>query len=526
MKRVKKILHIGNIANNAYLNAKILNSETNIESDVLLLDYYHIMGCPEWEDADFMGDYGDDNSPDWSDVNLSGFKRPSWFVQGHREYALKYLLAKNEGKLFKSKLYKYLLKKSSESRKKNKATNSIFTNYYYLFSALKFVLFVMCNKDFCDFKKYFKEFSKIKLFILFVFLLPLTPILVLCRIYAKNIKHEYFIEFENRISELYESFKEIQPARACYFDKSYFTLYQKEIILWKKLLSYYDMVIGYGLDGIYPLLCGKKYIAFEHGTIRNLPFQNTTLGVITAITYIYANHVIITNADNLLAANKLKLEKYTFVPHPINEDPLIKIANKYENLHSKYDTDFIIFHPSRQHWEKDVRHPDWEKGNDIFIDGFAKFVKEINKSAKAILISWGHKTEDSKLLIELLGIQDNIIWLKPKSTYEMTRTILGCDLLADQFYLGAFGSTAPRAWLCSKPSMLYLNENMHEWCFNEMPMNIQASTPKEVFDGLRDVYSDVMSNKKEFNDLSKKWYERYHSNDVIREKLLKIIDSV
>ena len=46
-----RVLHIGNIANNAYLNARILN-EAGIPSDVLVYDYYHVMACPEWEEYD------------------------------------------------------------------------------------------------------------------------------------------------------------------------------------------------------------------------------------------------------------------------------------------------------------------------------------------------------------------------------------------------------------------------------------------------------------------------------------------
>jgi len=64
LERAPRVLHLGNIANNAYLNAKILRS-SGVEADVLCCDYYHIMGCPEWEDADLAGDHGSDDLPDW-----------------------------------------------------------------------------------------------------------------------------------------------------------------------------------------------------------------------------------------------------------------------------------------------------------------------------------------------------------------------------------------------------------------------------------------------------------------------------
>ena len=84
LKKKINILHVGNIANNAYLNSKFLR-EIGIKSDVLCYDYYHIMGCPEWEDAKIIGDHGNDFNPDWEKVDLNGFKRPNWFFQNSLE---------------------------------------------------------------------------------------------------------------------------------------------------------------------------------------------------------------------------------------------------------------------------------------------------------------------------------------------------------------------------------------------------------------------------------------------------------
>ena len=57
--RAPRVLHIGNIANNAYNNSKLL-IEAGVDNDVLCYDYYHTMGCPEWEDADFSDTVADD----------------------------------------------------------------------------------------------------------------------------------------------------------------------------------------------------------------------------------------------------------------------------------------------------------------------------------------------------------------------------------------------------------------------------------------------------------------------------------
>ena len=95
--RKMTILHVGNIANNAYNNAALLNS-LEIDSDVICYDYYHIMGCPEWEDAEFEGGLLDQNKPNWGSVSLDGYQRPNWFAQGRKQMCIDYLLAKRTGK--------------------------------------------------------------------------------------------------------------------------------------------------------------------------------------------------------------------------------------------------------------------------------------------------------------------------------------------------------------------------------------------------------------------------------------------
>lgn len=100
MGRPLRVLHIGNIANNAYNNARI-QRQLGIQADVLCYNYYHIMGCPEWEDGALQegsSALGQDHfKPDWWATSLKGWKRPRWFVQGPSALCIEYLRAKNAG---------------------------------------------------------------------------------------------------------------------------------------------------------------------------------------------------------------------------------------------------------------------------------------------------------------------------------------------------------------------------------------------------------------------------------------------
>lgn len=93
--RPLRVLHIGNIANNAYNNA-VIQRQYGIEAEVLSYNYYHIMSCPEWEDARFRG-HVDPNYPDWWSTNLKGWRRPDWFVQGPLAECLQYLRMRRLG---------------------------------------------------------------------------------------------------------------------------------------------------------------------------------------------------------------------------------------------------------------------------------------------------------------------------------------------------------------------------------------------------------------------------------------------
>jgi hypothetical protein len=75
-----RILHIGNIANNAYLAARS-ERRLGIDSHVISLDYTHIMGSPEWEHCRISRQQSEHFSQDFTDCSCE-FSRPNWFHSG------------------------------------------------------------------------------------------------------------------------------------------------------------------------------------------------------------------------------------------------------------------------------------------------------------------------------------------------------------------------------------------------------------------------------------------------------------
>ncbi len=520
-----RLLFIGNIANNSYLNAKILRNR-GVEADVICPDYYHVMSYPEWEEGDFTGDLGDHARPDWSSVQLHGPDRPEWFAQGRLHTCIEYLLAyRREDKAAAARWRAALSVEARLSQPCHKPA---------LAERLRSILANLAEKR-RVFARYRWAWIAAVTLICTALMILVSPakiaapviVLGLMTILATRKSLSYLRIIASPILS-YRSYRRLGrayrrnfPTRSDRFHLGDIAGVLRYASL-KPLMEYYDIVVGCSVEGFYPLLLGKRpYCAYEHGTLRNIPFSSDSQGRRCALSYKLADVSFITNCDNITAAEKLQLDNYRFVPHPINEDahPDVAAAGLRSQLLQDTGSNFIVFHPARQHWQPQ-RHPDWEKGNDIFIKGFARFVREVNDSALAIFVEWGECVQQSKELLASLGAASNVRWIPPQPNVRMITYIKAADLLADQFYLGAFGSTTPKALLHGCPAMSYIDRARHTWCFPETPPIISANTPEDVFEGLKRVYQDA-EYRRELIDAGRQWYSRYHSNDAIANIFLE-----
>ena len=379
--RSPRVLGIGNIANNEFRNAVALR-QYGVECDVLCYSYLHIMACPEWEAARFEAERVDEFRPIWSQVDLGDYERPRWFAQGQLGTCLDYLIAFRE----KDEVADTLWQRLAAERDAGQGEAST--------------------------------------------------------IYAEAISQD---EIEVVTRQIARRFTEVFPQRRDRLTSAQlrtdFQYVLEELPRFRRLLSLYDVIIAYSTDGLIPLLANKSnYIAYEHGTIRAIPFQRDVQGRMCALTYAMAGNVVITNCDNIVAAERLGLRRFGFAPHAILETWADGPhgADLRSQLLMEHDADFLVFHPSRQHWGSE-RDPNYDKGNDILIKGFASFVKERRPRALLILVEWGQKVAKTRQLIDELGIERRVLWLKPKPIRILAEYIAASNVLADQFTIGAFG---------------------------------------------------------------------------------------
>ena len=305
----------------------------------------------------------------------------------------------------------------------------------------------------------------------------------------------------------------VDVVRAC----AWFNRLQRSFGPLQDLFSRYDLVQAYSTDPVLALLAGVgPYIAFEHGTMREIPFENSWLGRLLTLAYRCADAVVITNPDVLDQARRLGIENRMFIPHPLDES---KYTPGPTPLRAKFEAegaDFILLCPSRHDWNI--------KGSDRMLRGFELFVRK-HQDALLVLSEWGLEVDRSKALITSLGIQRNVLWVDPMPKLQLIEAYRAADIVLDQFLIGTFGAVAPEAMACGTPVVMAFEADLHRWCFPVLPPVVDARTPEEIQSALQ-LLADDRAERERLGGAGRVWVEDHHSARLVVERQLGLYGKV
>lgn len=274
----------------------------------------------------------------------------------------------------------------------------------------------------------------------------------------------------------------------------------------------FDLVVAYVLSPIYAMLLGDRpYVTVEIGTMREIPFDGTDTGKLLALAYRLAPHALITNPDVREQADQLGLESYSFVPHPLDEEVYRRSSDDTfrADLLSRLDVNHVLFAPARQNWDV--------KGNDRYLKAFARLRNEGRRIA-LVIPGWGQEVDRSKQLCRDLGVADAVEWIPPQSEAMLVKYYTAADIVLDQFVLGVFGLTTPKAMSCGAAVVTSYRPEAHVWAFPEHPPLVPASEEGEIYEALRRLVDDP-EHLARVGEESRRWVEQYHSKAVIRSAI-------
>lgn len=279
------------------------------------------------------------------------------------------------------------------------------------------------------------------------------------------------------------------------------------------ILDKYDVIQCYSIDGCICWSNGfDRFISYEHGTLRDLPFGQDFYGVVTRIAYHASTYVFVTNSDVLPATRRMGLDpaRVICLPHAFDDRKLMAFRMQNPNLRPLPGPP-VIFSPTRQHWKD--KSGSWTKGNDILFRAAAILAAE-GQDFRLHLVEWGQEIEDSKALIAELGIADKVVWLQPMKKRELWECYCWAHAVADQFTLPALGGVGFETMALARRLITAIDVEQLTQFFGEAPPCLNASTVEECAARLRLVFTDV-EDEAGHGLAAQRWMRQYHSAERI-----------
>jgi len=278
------------------------------------------------------------------------------------------------------------------------------------------------------------------------------------------------------------------------------------------IMKKYDIIHASTELPIFALFSRKPYIAMTTGDdIVELAHKRSIKGILLKCAYKKAMVVVYTGTYMYPSVIKLKLKNALFIP-------LLWSYEKFNPRQSnRIDEKLTIFHPTNHYWK--------DKGNDIFLKAFVKLAKT-NDKIHLITINRGR---DFKRSLEILNVPE----LKGRFTIlpetlphnQLPQIYANVDVIADQFIAGSLGLIGQEAMASEKPLISYVDTELYQKIYGDIPPILNAKTEKEVYDFLVQLSSDTTMLNKIGNE-SRKWLLKHHNPDTIIEKYIYLYSAL
>jgi len=494
----RHVLHVGNILNNGYLHAKYLRRH-GVGAEVLNVDDVHCQAQPEWAEvhlSDPVAEWGQD----WNTLDLGGFYRPEWY-HGVANSALPALARHLDG---------LPCPPGGVARAPQLTALPPLTALHY--SVRRTIARAMGAAGFEATVERIRNHVR------------------LVRLERAGLSRR---DVDRLVANLCAEFRHFFPDATRPLSRDDIHEFLPGATARSSVLARFQLIQAYSLDPIHALLGapGQPFVCYEHGTMRDFPFEDSARGRLYSLALKKAEKVFITNADCIEAARRLKLDNWVFVPHLIDDERFTPGETALRaSLLKEANADRLILCPARHHWKN--APPGLEnsffKGNDKLIRGLAKFMKERPQHrVAAVFFSFGQEVELSRQLIAEMGISDQVLWRPIQSKLAMRDYYRAADLVCDQFHgeIRAFGAVVGEAMACGKPMLSNLNRELNAQAFPVLPPIVHATAADAIHQALLELF-DTPEALPRLGAESLAWYREHHSSRLVMERMIGVYTEI
>lgn len=280
----------------------------------------------------------------------------------------------------------------------------------------------------------------------------------------------------------------------------------------KQILSIseeYDLIHAHNIFGIPLLNTDSPIVLHLHGSdIRIYAKQINFIGILLKKLIAKANAICVATPDILCDVKNLGRKGY-FIPNPIDFTTYKPSPKKVDLLNG---ADYSLFHPSRH---------TCVKRNNILIQGVSDVLSQ-GYNIMLTMIEWGDRLQESKRLIQKLGIEEHINWIKPIPFDKMSDYYNACDIVCDQYYIqGGLGLVTLEAMACSKPVITLYDPSNFKTGYLVSPPLPTINNNVDLVGGLVKMIEDDYFRRQIGNECLK-WVTNEHSQTRIRSSLSEV----
>jgi len=274
----------------------------------------------------------------------------------------------------------------------------------------------------------------------------------------------------------------------------------------------YDIIHAFVELPMFTLFSQKSLVVQTQGSdLRELAFTKSIKGFMLRRAYKKCRVLLHSSPDYFPLIPKLGIKNDVFLPIPVDYNYFSPSP-----ISHKQRKELIVFHPSNLDWRL--------KGNNIFIEGFAKFVTK-NHYAKLIIIDRGIDSKRTHDLVNSLKIDNNVEFIPgPLNHQQLLQYYQSSDVIADQFIVPCIGAIGLETLSCGKSLITHCPNNAYKDNYTNEPPLLNASTSNEVFVALEKLEKSQF--REDLGLQARLWIKKYHSTELYIKKLLVIYESI